>query len=334
MATWRNPSLPEDPRGAPRPVLVNATVAARNMPLFHQITVQRQRSWRSFITSYALELVGLALLVQFGVVAPQQLAPSKHYQSIELITERKPEPPPPPITKKITAPPRVVVARITPPKLEMPKPEITPPPVVAKVEPPPIPTPEPPKPKVETGKFDSNPAPVARGNPTKAIETGAFSGSSAKPTLQAKVSQVQTGGFGDPNGVPVGKQTSATGVTIAKVGSFDLPSGPGEGNGTGGAKGLRGTVASAGFGNGVAGPGSGDHGGSARGSVKTAGFGDSQPALREVKHEIYKPAEGALVPVEILDKPKPAYTAEARQLKIEGEVLLQVVFSASGQLQV
>src|SRR5205823_11102575 len=103
------------------------------------------------------------------------------------------------------------------------------------------PTPAPPKPmpKVETGKFDNNPnpAPVARGNPTKEIETGVFSGSSAKPTLKAKVSEVQTGGFGDPNGVPVGKQTSNTGVTIAKVGSFDLPGGPGEGNGTGGAKG-------------------------------------------------------------------------------------------------
>ena len=33
-------------------------------------------------------------------------------------------------------------------------------------------------------------------------------------------------------------------------------------------------------------------------------------------------------PVEILFKPKPAYTTEARTKKIEGDVLLQVVFTA------
>ena len=39
-------------------------------------------------------------------------------------------------------------------------------------------------------------------------------------------------------------------------------------------------------------------------------------------------------PVEILSKPKPAYTEEARGRRIEGEVLLQVVFAASGQVHV
>ena len=37
---------------------------------------------------------------------------------------------------------------------------------------------------------------------------------------------------------------------------------------------------------------------------------------------------------EVLSKPTPAYTAEARALKLEGEVLLEVVFSASGKIQV
>jgi TonB family protein len=39
-------------------------------------------------------------------------------------------------------------------------------------------------------------------------------------------------------------------------------------------------------------------------------------------------------PVHIMDKPKPAYTSEGRAKKIEGEVLLQVVFTASGEVQV
>jgi len=39
-------------------------------------------------------------------------------------------------------------------------------------------------------------------------------------------------------------------------------------------------------------------------------------------------------PVEILSKPKPVYTEEARGRRIEGEVLLQVMFAASGQVHV
>jgi TonB family protein len=38
--------------------------------------------------------------------------------------------------------------------------------------------------------------------------------------------------------------------------------------------------------------------------------------------------------VEITSKPNPAYTQEARQLKLEGEVLIEVVFGANGQLRV
>ena len=38
--------------------------------------------------------------------------------------------------------------------------------------------------------------------------------------------------------------------------------------------------------------------------------------------------------VEILSKPKPAYTEEARRRQIEGEVLLEILFSASGQVRV
>ena len=38
--------------------------------------------------------------------------------------------------------------------------------------------------------------------------------------------------------------------------------------------------------------------------------------------------------VEILSKPRPAYTEEARRRRIEGEVLLEILFAASGQLRV
>jgi TonB family protein len=38
--------------------------------------------------------------------------------------------------------------------------------------------------------------------------------------------------------------------------------------------------------------------------------------------------------VEILFKPKPVYTDEARKLGIQGEVLVQVLFAANGQAHV
>jgi TonB family protein len=38
--------------------------------------------------------------------------------------------------------------------------------------------------------------------------------------------------------------------------------------------------------------------------------------------------------VEILSKPRPDYTEEARRQRIEGEVLLDVIFAASGQVRV
>ena len=40
------------------------------------------------------------------------------------------------------------------------------------------------------------------------------------------------------------------------------------------------------------------------------------------------------MPAEIISKPTPDYTQEARKLRIEGEVLLEVVLEASGNLRV
>src|SRR5262249_38210622 len=45
-------------------------------------------------------------------------------------------------------------------------------------------------------------------------------------------------------------------------------------------------------------------------------------------------AEPGGAPVEILWKPKPQYTDEGRAKKLEGEVVLEVVFRASGEVQV
>jgi TonB family protein len=40
------------------------------------------------------------------------------------------------------------------------------------------------------------------------------------------------------------------------------------------------------------------------------------------------------VPPEVISEPRPQYTAEARELKIQGEVTLQVRFGANGKVEV
>jgi TonB family protein len=166
--------------------------------------------------------------------------------------------------------------------------------------------------------------------PREPVKTGVLNtGSSAQPTLRAAIEKVQTGGFGDPSGFASDRPDAKSG-NVARVGSFELPSGPGYGNGTGGANGARGAVASAGFGNGVAVAAgtSGTHG-----SVQSGGFGSVE--IVPVAKSAPKQAEEApaIQPVVILSKPTPVYTDEARKLRIEGEVLVEVIFRASGQVQ-
>ena len=88
----------------------------------------------------------------------------------------------------------------------------------------------------------------------------------------------------------------------------------------------RGVVASTGFGNGVAIPPSGG----ARGnSVQSAGFANQNDLVVDAPKKKADDTQ-AVESVVILAKPKPVYSAEALKLNLEGEVLLDVVFPASG----
>jgi TonB family protein len=156
------------------------------------------------------------------------------------------------------------------------------------------------------------------------------SGSAAPATVNLPVNKVQTGGFGDPNGL-AGKGNPNKTTNVARLGSPALPGGDGYGNGTGGAKGVRGTVASTGFGNGVANPPEG--GGGKRGTVQSGGFAD-QSVVTEGPKKKAASADSGTAAVTILEKPRPEYTAEGRNLKIEGDVALDVVFLATGTVQV
>jgi TonB family protein len=187
-------------------------------------------------------------------------------------------------------------------------------------------------PQVVVNQFKAPELKVAAGGARpQLVHTGDFGGSSQKPTVNAAVEKVQTGGFGDPNGLPgTGKQGAK--LYAAQAGGFDMPAGPGQGNGSGGAKGIKGTVASADFGNGIATGGKGDGRSNGQG-VATGGFGSEQVVHAGPK-VVQVDSGPASTPVEITFKPNPVYTDEARSLKLEGEVLLEVSFSANGTLHV
>ena len=164
--------------------------------------------------------------------------------------------------------------------------------------------------------------PVAKPRPT--VHLDAFD-SAAVATVRRLAPAVQTGGFGVPRGV---SGTTRTAGNTPQLGTFELPAGAGYGNGSGGAHGVRGVVASAGFGNGEAGRGRR----AGPGDVHASGFGEVANAPVAPAHHAVDAMANAS-PVEILAKPTPRYTDEARRLHLEGDVVLRVVFGADGRVR-
>jgi len=296
------------------------------MSLQFTLLNERQRDQGPFGLSLVLHMGAILLAILLPLLHPEIVAlPKHHYEVVTLYTPQEYKP--------------------APVKVDLPKPK--PMPVLAK-EFPKIEVPHLPQHKTEVRevrapqvKFNQPPPelmPAAKTTMPRlvpSVKTGVLTGSSAPATVKAPVQKVQTGGFGDENGVnPSAKSDGKGRLVMARLGSFDLPPGPGYGNGSGGAKGIAGTVKSSGFGNSIAGPGQGGgQGGSPNGGVvRQAGF--TNTAAADTPHARPAATEPKLTPVEIISKPNPIYTQEARDLKLEGEVLLQVVFAATGQLRV
>jgi TonB family protein len=281
---------------------------------------ERRMDWRTLATSYGVEAAVILVIISAGFLFPDTLKLRQKYT----VTELLPRPDlahPKPLRQKraqqsvaikhVPVPVTTTAKLFVPSDLRRPKKK--------KEE-------EPQAPKLDA-KFAAPEIKTASSMPARLVYTGSF-GSSAPATINAPIQQVQTGGFGDANGLK-GQGKEGAHLVATQVGSFDLPSGSGNGNGAGGAKGVQGTIASAGFGNGIA-LGNGQ---SNRGTVQTSGFG-----AQELSHGTSKAVQldsgPATTPVEILFKPNPVYTAEARALKLEGEVLLEVMFGANGALHV
>ena len=283
--------------------------------------------WGRFVLSYGMQSLVVAFFVIAAIIYPEVLVlPVHDYHFVSLVSTPPPVPQAPAPVKHFPVPVPKIAEPVTP------RPEAMRVPAELVQKKPPVPEDQAPKVTLAANKEllpDTKPL-----IPRPPVKTNVFStGSSATPTMAAAPQKVQTGGFGDPNGVPASENHGRP-ITIAQAGSYDMPYGPGYGNGTGGSHGARGVVASTGFGSGVA---TGDSSGpvsASRGTVRQGGFGDADVvAASQPKAKSAEPVVKTL-PAEITFKPRPVYTDEGRQLKIEGEVLLDVVFSATGQIRI
>jgi TonB family protein len=290
----------------------------------------------SFSASLVVNVAITAIATLLGLARVHQIKKVQENTAILVFPIQQPKPYVPPVPKihVIPPPPKVELDQ---PKIEMPKPKpVVEPPKMAEVKMPEV------APRME-------PAPPKRVTPPPQPKVGLFT--SSHPTVVANNLQrpsSHTGGFGDPEGVHPNPNASRP-ATIAAVGSFAGTPGvgaPGAGaarrgsihgvdfgsgvvNGVPGGKDTHGTVASAGYNNGVIG-GTGKPGGTGRVAQTNfdSGIGQATPTAPKQQEAAHT------TPLVVLNKPRPGYTEEARRKKIEGDVILQVRFTATGQVQV
>lgn len=318
-------------RNRPRDEAWRRTIGTKQVPARLALLPEPEKRWDRLGLSAIIQISLLIFFVAMPIFFPERLKTSLTYQVNALlmpVTEVPVAPPLPPPRLRPKAPPtpkpEVVEAKLNPKqphifvqqkafqheirKLDVNAPEL--------------------KAAFQEAKLDTQTNQPKR--PKEEVKVDNLSsGSAAVPTVTMALNKVQTGGFGDPNGLPGPGNPNKT-PNINRQGSPALPAGPGYGNGTGGAKGVRGTVASTGFGNGVAvpPPSGGKHGG-----LQSAGFSD-QSVAREEPRKKAASSDSPTTPVDILDKPRPEYTAEGRKLRLEGDIVLDVVFLANGTLVV
>jgi len=197
------------------------------------------------------------------------------------------------------------------------------PPEVVRKEPKPAPEPkrerpvavEPPKPAVMLGAFPSGASGPHSFEPPKAVERAGFDAPAAQAP-EIKLLAANVGAFDQhPSATPKPGSDRANIVTDDGFGTA-APSRASQ---------QPGRVADAGFGAAAA-PAQK----SEPRTVQATDF-DARPAPAVAR----APREPRIeVPLEILSKPTPEYTEEARTLRIEGDVVLEVEFCASGRVTV
>lgn len=286
-----------------------------------------ERSPASFITSAAVNLIILAAVIYVGMTA-RSVIQAHRYEQTELIFPTTPPPPPAPLKIKIPPPPKVEApklpeVKLDAPKINMPKiekkPDLKPLQMEAKTA---LPTVKQAKPSIilapqpKAALTAAAPAQVPQAKPSTApVHLGETFGVTLNPnaTRPATVAAI-----GNPYGGMEGPAVAPRGV----VGSAGI------GNGTkaGSNAGTVGKVASAGIpaGTGTAATYTG-------GKVASAGIPAVQAAVAPTPAVVAAPKTTTL---EVISKPPVQYTSEARALRVQGDVVLRVTFTAAGQVLV
>jgi TonB family protein len=287
-----------------------------------------ERSPGSFITSFAINGLILAVMLYIGATAKHVIEEHK-YEMTELIV---PAPPPPPEKVKLPQPPKI--KPLEPPKLEL------------KLDPPKINMPKPePKPDLKPIQMEAKlalptikaakPAVILAPQPHAALTAAMPAQDSHVKPSTAPVH------FGQTFGVTPNPNASRP-ATIAAIGNpYGGMNGPavaphgivgstGIGNSTtrvGSNSGVVGKVASAGI---PGSTGTAPTGSYSGGKVASTGI-PAVATVAPVQRIVEKPMTTDL---EVLSKPDPQYTSEARQLKVQGDVILRVTFTSSGRVVV
>ncbi len=321
----------ENRRRAGNPEAWKKAIGTRPIAARLALLPEEKPRWDRMGVSAAAQFSLLFFLLLMPLLYPNSMKTALNYSIMELaqpvtMVPTQPPPPPPPKVKAKTPPPVVP----EPVKLNPKQPHIFITPKAAIPQPRTLEAKAPElNPQFDMVKMETTQTGPKRPREEVKLNNMTSMGSAAPATVKAPVEKVQTGGFGDEHGLPANKSNPNRAVNMNALGSPALPGGPGYGNGTGGAKGARGTVVSGGFGNGTAiAPESSGR----KGTLQSSGFSNQSVATDAPKKRA-ESAESATTPVDILDKPRPEYTAEGRSLKIEGDVVLDVVFLASGSVQ-
>ncbi len=314
-------------------------IGSKAIPARLALLPEAKPNWRRVGLSAIVQTMILGCFVIVPLLYPEGMKTAIHFYTSTPIAQPMteipvaPTPPPPPkarapkVVKPAPEPPPVEPVKLNPqqphifanlvaPKAVQPK--------IQKIE---AKAPDM-SPKLEAVKIETTENGPKR--PRDEVKVGNLgTGSAAPATVNAPVEKVQTGGFGDPNGI-AGKGDPRHATNVNRLGSPALPGGEGYGNGTGGKNGIRGTVASTGFGNGTATPPKGND---RKGTVVASGFGNAAAAAEPAKKKV-SPTGAADTMPQILEKPRPEYTAEGRSMRIEGDVVIDLVFRADGTIQI
>ena len=291
-----------------------------------------ERNPASILTSTILNGAILAALIIFGTVAHHELAVRK-METTEIVFPTTPPPPPPPVkmppAPKVPEPPKPAEIKLETPKIKMPKiemkPEVKPIEMKAEVALPKLTAAKPqivlaPQPKAAIANAAAPALEPQKKPSTAPVHFGDLNGATPNPNASKPAT---VAAIGNPYGGNQGKAEAPRGV----VGS----AGFGNGIKSGSSAGNSGKVASAGIpgGTGFA-PGGGS--GSSPGRVASAGI----PAMVSASNTptAAVSTEAKTTPPVLVSHSQPEYTAEGRQLKIQGDVVLRVTIKPSGEMVV